>query len=144
MTIFVAGFGSRQEMQDRADELRPRSQSGSTARSDRDTAGGSNCWQKARAASNRLYAAQSGFVVRGEATWTFGARQTTGGEMTCATCSTGTPRHPGQCPAISHGPVQPGHALDFLPAAAQLQKHTQAAPEIDAGQGYMARQEGVK
>ena len=40
----------------------------------------------------------------------------------------------------SHGPVQPGHALDFLPAAAHLQKAQGCRAGNRAGQGYMARQ----
>lgn len=40
----------------------------------------------------------------------------------------------------SHGPVQPGHALDFLPAAAHLHKAQGRRAGNRAGQGYMARQ----
>lgn len=38
----------------------------------------------------------------------------------------------------SHGPVQPGHALDFLPATAHLQKAHAGCAGNRAGQGYMA------
>ena len=40
----------------------------------------------------------------------------------------------------SHGPVQPGHALDFLPATARLQKARAGRAGNRTGQGYMARQ----
>ena len=40
----------------------------------------------------------------------------------------------------SHGPVQPGHALDFLPAAAHLHKAQASRAGNRTGQGYMARQ----
>ena len=40
----------------------------------------------------------------------------------------------------SHGPVQPGHALDFLPAAARMHKAQRSVAGNRAGQGYMARQ----
>lgn len=40
----------------------------------------------------------------------------------------------------SHSPVQPGHALDFLPAAAHLHKAQGCSAGNRAGQGYMARQ----
>lgn len=40
----------------------------------------------------------------------------------------------------SHGPVQPGHALDFLPAAAHMQKAHAGRAGNRAGQGYMACQ----
>ena len=40
----------------------------------------------------------------------------------------------------SHGPVQPGHALDFLSATAHLQKAQGCSVGNRAGQGYMARQ----
>lgn len=40
----------------------------------------------------------------------------------------------------SHGPVQHGHALDFLPAAAHLQKAHAGSAGNRARQGYMARQ----
>ena len=40
----------------------------------------------------------------------------------------------------SHGPVQPGHALDFLPTAAHLQKAHAGRAGNRTGQGYMARQ----
>ena len=40
----------------------------------------------------------------------------------------------------SHGPVQPGHALDFLPAAAHLPQAQGRCAGNRAGPGYMARQ----
>lgn len=40
----------------------------------------------------------------------------------------------------SHGPVQPGHSLDFLPAAAHLPKAQTGRAGNRAGKGYMARQ----
>jgi len=40
----------------------------------------------------------------------------------------------------SHGAVQPGHALDFLPAAAHLQKAQGRSAGNRARPGYMARQ----
>lgn len=40
----------------------------------------------------------------------------------------------------SHGPVQPGHALDFLLTAAHLHKAQGCRAGNRAGQGYMARQ----
>lgn len=40
----------------------------------------------------------------------------------------------------SHGPVQPGHALDFLPAAAHLPQAQGRSAGNRTGQGYMARQ----
>ena len=39
----------------------------------------------------------------------------------------------------SHGPVQPGHALDFLPGAAHLHKAQTGHAGNRTGQGYMAR-----
>ena len=40
----------------------------------------------------------------------------------------------------SHGPVQSGHAMDFLPAAAHMHKAQTGRAGNSAGQGYMARQ----
>ncbi len=40
----------------------------------------------------------------------------------------------------SHGPVQPGHALDFLPAAAHLPQAQGRSAGNRAWQGYMACQ----
>jgi hypothetical protein len=39
----------------------------------------------------------------------------------------------------SHGPVQPGHALDFLPTAAHLPQAQGRSAGNRTGQGYMAR-----
>ena len=40
----------------------------------------------------------------------------------------------------SHGPVQPGHALDVLPAAARMPQAQTGRAGNRAGPGYMARQ----
>lgn len=40
----------------------------------------------------------------------------------------------------SHGAVQPGHALDFLPAAAHLHKAQTGRAGNRTWKGYMARQ----
>jgi hypothetical protein len=40
----------------------------------------------------------------------------------------------------SHGPVQPGHALDFHASTAHLQKAHAGRAGNRTGQGYMARQ----
>ena len=40
----------------------------------------------------------------------------------------------------SHGPVQPGHALDFLPTAAHMHKAQRSVAGNRTRQGYMARQ----
>lgn len=39
----------------------------------------------------------------------------------------------------SHGAVQSGHALDFLPTAAHLHKAQRSVAGNRTGQGYMAR-----
>lgn len=40
----------------------------------------------------------------------------------------------------SHGAVQPGHALDFLPTAAHMPQAQAGRAGNRTGQGYMARQ----
>ena len=39
-----------------------------------------------------------------------------------------------------HGSVQPGHAVDFLPAAARMPQAQDSHAGNRTGQGYMARQ----
>ena len=90
----LLAFGSRQKCKTARTNCGPRSQSGSTAWGDRDTAGGSNCCAK-HALHPIDFMQRKGFCCERRRTWTFGARQTTGGEMTCATCSHWNPKASG-------------------------------------------------